>query len=57
MTSPCGLDCFNCPAHLAMEDDEHLLDGLNVHAGQLTCFPVGEAQGLDVISPRLALRA
>jgi len=22
MTSPCGLDCFNCPAHLAMEDSE-----------------------------------
>ena len=22
MTSPCGLDCFNCPAHLALEDDE-----------------------------------
>ena len=22
MTSPCGLDCFNCPAYLANEDQE-----------------------------------
>ncbi|SFI85568.1 alanine dehydrogenase [Albimonas pacifica] len=40
----------------ALEDDPHLLAGLNVHAGRLTCFPVGEAQALDVLSPRLALK-
>ena len=40
----------------ALEDDPHLLAGLNVHAGRLTCFPVGEAQGLDVLSPKLALK-
>ncbi|GKY88771.1 alanine dehydrogenase [Sinisalibacter aestuarii] len=39
----------------ACEDDPHLLDGLNVHAGQLTCYPVGMAQGIDVISAKLAL--
>ena len=40
----------------ACQDDAHLAEGLNVHAGQLTYFAVGEALGIDVISPRLALR-
>ena len=40
----------------AMEEDPHLLEGLNVHAGKLTCYPVGEAQGIDVLSARLALK-
>ncbi|RBP88161.1 L-alanine dehydrogenase [Rhodobacter sp. 140A] len=31
-------------------EDAHLLDGLNVHAGRLTCAPVGAALGLPVIS-------
>jgi alanine dehydrogenase len=30
----------------AITDDPHLRNGLNVHAGQLTCRPVAEAQGL-----------
>ena len=30
----------------AIADDPHLRGGLNVHAGQLTCRPVAEAQGL-----------
>jgi len=37
-------------------DDPHLLDGLNVHAGQLTCYAVGKALGIDVLSPSLALK-
>ncbi len=41
----------------ACADDEHLLNGLNTHAGQLTCYPVGKAQGLDVLAPHLALKA
>lgn len=41
----------------ACEDDEHLLNGLNVHAGKLTYFAVGKALGLDVLSPQLALKA
>ena len=41
----------------ACEDDEHLLNGLNVHAGQLTYFAVGKALGIDVLSPQLALRS
>ena len=37
-------------------DNPHLAEGLNVHAGQLTYFAVGEALGIDVISPRLVLK-
>lgn len=40
----------------ACADDEHLLNGLNVHAGQLTYYAVGEALGIDVISPQLAIK-
>ena len=41
----------------ACEDDPHLLDGLNTHAGHLTYAAVGRALGIDVLSPRLALKA
>ena len=40
----------------ACEDDPHLLDGLNVHAGRLTHAAVGRALEMDVLSPRLALK-
>ena len=40
----------------ACEDDPHLLNGLNVHAGKLTYFAVGKALGIDVLSPQLALK-
>ena len=40
----------------ACEDDPHLLAGLNVHAGHLTYAAVGMALGIDVLSPRLALK-
>ena len=40
----------------ACEDDEHLLNGLNTHAGKLTYYAVGKALGLDVVSPSLALK-
>ncbi len=40
----------------ACQDDPHLAEGLNIHSGQLTYFAVGQALGIDVISPRLALR-
>jgi len=40
----------------ACEDDPHLLNGLNVHAGKLTYYAVGKALGLDVLSPALALK-
>jgi alanine dehydrogenase len=40
----------------ACADDEHLLNGLNVHAGQLTYYAVGKALGIDVISPQKVVR-
>ncbi|MEH6520259.1 alanine dehydrogenase [Sulfitobacter sp.] len=40
----------------ACVDDEHLLAGLNVHAGQLTYDAVGKALGIDVITPQQALK-
>ncbi|WP_428545260.1 alanine dehydrogenase [Profundibacter sp.] len=40
----------------ACADDPHLLAGLNVHAGQLTYYAVGEALGIDVISPSLLIK-
>ncbi len=39
----------------ACEDDEHLLRGLNTHAGNLTYYAVGKALGIDVLSPHKAL--
>lgn len=40
----------------ACGDDPHLLNGLNVHAGQLTYYAVGKALGIDVVSPALAIK-
>ena len=40
----------------ACADDEHLFAGLNVHAGQLTYYAVGQALGIDVLSPSLAIK-
>lgn len=40
----------------ACEDDQHLLNGLNTHAGKLTYDAVGKALGLDVTAPHLALK-
>lgn len=41
----------------ACEDDPHLLNGLNVHAGKLTYYAVGKALGIDVLAPNIALRS
>lgn len=40
----------------ACEDDEHLLNGLNTHAGHLTYAAVGRALEIDVLAPKLALK-
>ncbi|MFV0474035.1 MAG: alanine dehydrogenase [Pikeienuella sp.] len=40
----------------ACQDDPHLAEGLNVHAGKLTYYAVGQALGIDVVSPKLVLR-
>ncbi|WP_289040185.1 alanine dehydrogenase [uncultured Aliiroseovarius sp.] len=39
----------------ACADDEHLMSGLNVHAGKLTYTAVGEALGINTITPQEAL--
>jgi alanine dehydrogenase len=39
----------------ACRDDPHLLAGLNVHAGHLTNYAVGQALEIDVLSPKLAV--
>lgn len=41
----------------ACADDKHLLNGLNVHAGQLTYYAVGKALGIDVISPEKVIKS
>ncbi|MFY0308805.1 alanine dehydrogenase [Leisingera sp. D0M16] len=55
-TMPFMLNLANKGWRQACEDDPHLLNGLNVHAGQLTYYAVGEALGIDVLSPKLALK-
>lgn len=55
-TLPFLLNLANKGWRKACEDDPHLLNGLNVHAGQLTYYAVGEALGIDVLSPKLALK-
>ena len=35
----------------AIHDDPHLRNGLNVHAGMITCAPVAAAQGLPYAAP------
>ncbi|MEW2912836.1 alanine dehydrogenase [Leisingera sp. JC11] len=55
-TMPFMLNLANKGWRQACEDDPHLLNGLNVHAGQLTYYAVGEALGMDVLSPKLALK-
>ena len=57
VTLPFTLQLADKGAKQAMLDNPHLLNGLNVHAGKLTYFAVGEALGLDVLSPNLALKA
>ena len=39
----------------ALREDKHLRDGLNIHAGHVTCKPVAEAHGLPWMSAEAAL--
>jgi alanine dehydrogenase len=56
-TMPFMLNLANKGWRDACAQDPHLLAGLNVHAGKLTYFAVGEALGIDVLSPQLAIKA
>ena len=55
-TMPFMLALANKGWRQACEDDAHLLAGLNTHAGHLTYYAVGKAQGIDVLSPAMALK-
>ena len=55
-TLPFMLNLANKGWKQACADDPHLLNGLNVHAGKLTYYAVGEALGIDVISPSLVIK-
>jgi alanine dehydrogenase len=56
-TLPHLLRIADLGARGALERDPHLLNGLNVSGGRITCAPVAEAQGLDWIAPQDAVRA
>ncbi|NIZ60959.1 alanine dehydrogenase [Sedimentitalea sp. CY04] len=55
-TMPFMLALANKGWRQACADDAHLLNGLNVHAGQLTYYAVGKALGIDVVSPSIAVK-
>ncbi|MDF1668184.1 MAG: alanine dehydrogenase [Roseovarius sp.] len=55
-TMPFMLALANKGWKQACADDAHLLNGLNVHAGQLTYYAVGKALGIDVISPQMVVK-
>ncbi len=56
-TMPYMIDLANKGWRQACQDDPHLAEGLNVHAGHLTNYAVGEALAIDVLSTKLALAA
>jgi alanine dehydrogenase len=55
-TLPYVLQIANKGPRKALEENEHLLNGLNVVKGQLTCPSVGVAQGIGSISPTQGLK-
>jgi alanine dehydrogenase len=55
-TLPFMLALANKGWRKACEDDVHLLNGLNTHAGHLTYEAVGKALGIDVMAPAKALK-
>ncbi len=55
-TMPFMLALANKGWRRACEEDEHLLNGLNTHAGNLTYAAVGKALGIDVLQAKLALK-
>lgn len=50
-TLPFALSMANQGWKKAMQQDAHLLNGLNVHEGMLTYEAVAQAQGLDFVDP------
>jgi alanine dehydrogenase len=54
-TMPFMLALANKGWRKACADDEHLLNGLNTHAGHLTYAAVGKALGIEVLAAKAAL--
>jgi alanine dehydrogenase len=55
-TLPFGLRLAD-KALAALKDDPHLLNGLNVHRGQVTNLAVAEALQMEMVDPASAIRA
>ena len=54
-TLPYAVNLANKGASAALRDDVHLRNGLNVHAGMVTCAAVAEALGYDYVDSLAAL--
>lgn len=55
-TLPYIMDIANKGYQIAMLDDPHLMRGLNVHLGKVTCRSVAESLGLEYVEPLQALK-
>jgi len=55
VTLPFAIQLANKGAKQALLEDEHLRNGLNVHAGRITCREVAEDLGYEFIDPVAAL--
>jgi len=55
-TLPCVLQLADKGPHQALAENPHLLQGLNIVDGKLTCPLVGVAQGIESITPEDGLK-
>ena len=55
VTLPFAISLANKGVKQALLDDPHLRNGLNVHAGKITCQGVAEDLGYEYVDPALAL--
>jgi alanine dehydrogenase len=56
VTLPYAIQLANKGVHKALLENKHLMDGLNVHEGKITCLGVAEALGYDYVDPSTALQ-
>ena len=54
-TAPFILELANRGVHQALKANQHLLNGLNVYQGNVTCEAVARAHGLDYVAPTAVL--
>lgn len=54
-TAPFILELANRGVHQALKTNYHLLNGLNVYQGNVTCEAVARAHGLDCVAPAAIL--